>query len=715
MKLPTTSTIEKILIAVVIALVLILKDLLIQIVGGQFGEYLQKNLGISTRALFYILGFVLLLSVILAVRKTLTNKAEREEPRRLTENIEPNLERFVDSLKERYQSRYEQKLDERFEITLEVSTDWSSCTPQVSTEKFTYEVSTDWSSPTPQVIKEKFTHKANVGEAVEVINQAFTEKGGLLIVGNPGAGKTVLLLKLAVSLLDRIDLAKKDAFPVIFNLASWSTKYESFEEWLKVSLESGYGLSKGFAATLLHQERIIFLLDGLDELARNDDEILAAETRGECLQSLNQYLSRGKQVVICCRREEFVQIQKLVGHVAPVAVNVALCDLTKDQIENALSAAEHRKNSQGRKPDAHSARHILDFLQRERSKVLLDTLRTPFYFTTALEVFDKPILDDNQIPNNTDDLKKYLLDKFVDTKLRPDRTPNPGNFKPEKTTKWLKALGRELEFTHAIDFELPSLQPDSLSRPWVYELLHGLVSVLGILLCFGWIYGLTFGLYVFFKLLDASYLGSGNYDHIQTEDIQQVNVANLFSRRKLKRGLIYGLVSGSLACLIFNLRDVSVGSLVAGSVLGLFIGAQEIVREVSYFVNVKTPYQRLKAGFMKKGVILALVGLLMNALSLYVARNENELVLDNIRLLFFSFFGGAIIGFSMTPLFRHFVLRLCLYLEGAAPLKYATFLNYAAVARVLETDGGQWRFRHQNLQAYFADMKRDRFRRIIEF
>ena len=713
MKLPATSTIEKILIAVVIALVLILKDLLIQVVGRQFVEYLQKNLGLSTRALLYILGLVLLLSVILAVLKALTNKGEREEPRRLTENIEPKVERFVDSLKERYQSRYEQKLDKRFEITLEVSKDWGSRTPQVSKERFTYEVSRDWSSTAPQVIKEEFTHEANVGEAVEVINQAFTEEGGLLIVGNPGAGKTVLLLKLALSLLDRIDLAKEDGFPVIFDLASWSTKYERFEEWLKVSLESGYGLSKDFAAMLLHHERIIFLLDGLDELARNDDEKLATERRGECLQSLNQYLSRGKQVVICCRRDEFVQIQKLVGYVAPVAVNVALCDLTKDQIENALSAAEHRKNSQGRKPDAHSARHILDSLQRERGKVLLDTLRTPFYFTTALEVFDKPILDDHQIPNNTDDLKKYLLDKFVDTKLRPDRTSNPG-FKPEKTTKWLKALARELEFTQSIDFELSSLQPNGLSSPWKYELLHGFVSFVGIVLCFGRLYGLVFGIYVVFKLVDASYLGSGNYDHIQTEDIQQVNFANLFSSGKLKRGLIYGLVSGSLACLIFNLRDVSVGSLVAGSVLGLFIGAQEIVREVSYFVNVETPYQRLKAGFIKKGLILALVGLLMNALSLYVTRNENELVWDNILLLFFSFFGGAIIGFSMTPLFRHFVLRLCLYWEGAAPLKYATFLNYAAAARILETDGGQWRFRHQNLQTYFADMKRDRFIRTIE-
>jgi energy-coupling factor transporter ATP-binding protein EcfA2 len=704
LELPTNRAIKTILVALVISLVLISTDILIQVVGGQLGEYLQKNLGISTRALLYALGVFVLLSCFLAIHNALKNRDETEEPRRLTEKIEPYVEKFFDSLKERYQSRYEQKLDGRFEITLEVNTDWSNPPPGVIKERFRYEVSTDWSSRTPQVIRETFTHNANAGEAVEVINQAFAEKGRLLIVGNPGAGKTVLLLKLAVGLLDKIDLAKKEAFPVIFNLASWSTSYESFEDWLKASLESDYDLKKDFAATLLHQERIIFLLDGLDELARNDDEELAAETRGQCLQSLNQYLSRGKKVVICCRRDEFVRLQKVPGHVAPVAVKVAVCDLTKDQIEHALLEAQHKI------VDRTSASHISEFIKLERGKVLLNVLRTPFYFTTALEVFE-PVLDYNQIPNDADALKKYLLDEFVETKLRSDRTRNLNKFKPDKTKKWLKWLGKELELKRLVNFELSVLQPDSLPRPWKYELLHGVVSVPGILLCFGWTYGLLFGLYVCFKLYDGSDLGLGNYSHIQTEDIHHVNIKNLFSPRKLKRGLLYGLGSGLVASVIFNLRGEPVSSLVAGSALGLFIGAREAVREVSYFVKLNTPYQRLKAGFRTKVLELALVGLLMNALSLSVTRNA--LVWDNISLLFFSFAGGALIGFSLTPLVRHFILRLCLYLQGATPLQYAAFLDYAAEARILEKDGGQWRFRHQNLHEYFADIKGIKFERRI--
>lgn len=62
--------------------------------------------------------------------------------------------------------------------------------------------------------------------------------------------------------------------------------------------------------------------------------------------------------------------------------------------------------------------------------------------------------------------------------------------------------------------------------------------------------------------------------------------------------------------------------------------------------------------------------------------------------------------FQLTEaaLFKHLALRLCLYLEGDVPLKYATFLDYAAEVRILEKDGGHWRFRHQNLQEYFANL-----------
>jgi hypothetical protein len=70
----------------------------------------------------------------------------------------------------------------------------------------------------------------------------------------------------------------------------------------------------------------------------------------------------------------------------------------------------------------------------------------------------------------------------------------------------------------------------------------------------------------------------------------------------------------------------------------------------------------------------------------------------------FGFIFLLILGAFSIPLFLHSCLRFCLWYEDALPLKYATFLDYAAEMRILEKTGGQWRFRHQNLQEHFANL-----------
>jgi hypothetical protein len=583
------------------------------------------------------------------------------EPKVLTENIQPDVKRLFDSLKERYQNRYEQKLDGRVEITLKVVKDWNS--QQL------------------QTIKEKFNDDANFGEAVEVINDAFEQQGSLLIVGNPGAGKTVLLLKLALNLLEKADIAKGEAFPVIFNLASWSPGYEKFEDWLIAMLNSGDGLSTEFAAILLRQKKIIFLLDGLDELARNEDNETAVRKRADCLNSLNEFLREGRKAVICCRRDEFVQMQEMTKQDAPVSAKVEILDLTEPEI---LSALEHAQSDN----KSHvSAINLLKIV--ETNKVFLDVLRTPFYFTTALEVFDKHILKENVFPNDKAGIRKYLLDRFIESKLF--HTPNPKRFKNEKTRKWLKWLGGNLEIAQLPGFELSYLPPHILRRAWVYKLLYGLSVGLSVWICFKWYYALIFGM--------ADGLQKQNY--ISTEDIQRLNLANLLSREKWKRALVQGFVTSLFAAFIFSLSGFVIVSLVVGLILGFFIAIDGIVREVSYFVEVDRPYQRLKSGFVKDSVKWAFVCLCANEIFRYL--NDKQLVL-NIYFIVYLLVGGAIIGFSRTPIFRHFILRLCFYLEGKMPLKYATFLDYASEARILEKDGGQWRFRHQNLQEYFGNL-----------
>lgn len=683
-----SRSIKPLLLAAIIITISILKDLLIEMIGGKLGDYLQARFGVSATTLVYALIFALLFFFLLTLYEAFRNRPEKEELEILRHDIESDVERFLDSLKERYQNHYRQKLDGRFEITLEVNKDWNS--------------------RTPRVINEKFGGSADTGEAVEVIRQVFTEKGSLLIVGNSGAGKTVLLLKLAIDLLYKTDLPNRKAFPVIFNLASWSPKYERFEDWLRVTLEAGYGLSKDFAETLLQQERIILLLDGLDELARNEDEKLAAQMRGECLKSLNQYLSRGKKVVICCRLQEFVQIKRLRGPDAPVAAKVALLDLTKTQIENALFEATRRADVKGNKIDATSAGHILEFLKLRASRTLLDTIRTPFYFTTALEVFDKPILNTNRLPHKTDDLKRYLLDKFIETKLY--RTPNPHKFAPAKTRQWLTFIAIVMISRQQIAFELSELQIYQLRRRMLYSSFVGIH--LGVVLeCFVWaMLGRAFwGIGFLMGLLVARVGDSAGLFNRQivTEDIKRWHFRNIFRRATWAKALGYmvplSVISGGLIGLLHKLSGektlhpvrLSLSVALATFIFPAILHSIYAARVISFYTYIKAPYQRLLAGLRFHIVEPLILGTLFTLFLTHQLNMPAYLILIGCLL-------NTFMGLTTTPLFRHLILRLGLYIEGQIPLKLATFLDYAADARILEKDGGQWRFRHQNLQDYFG-------------
>ena len=359
---------------------------------SNFSQWLKDN-NIGTGKLVtgvIISGIALLIFTYFQLRYSQQTE-QTSEKENLAEAIEPDVKRFYESLKERYRKRYDGKLDGRFEITLEVSENWDD----EKTKQFTGE----------------YDGKGQISEAFEYINSAFEKQGRLLIVGSPGVGKTVLLLKLALELLDKADIGKKEAFPVIFNLVSWSEEYEEFDDWLISVLNSGEGLSKDFAATLLREERIIFLLDGLDELARNEADEGAAKKRAECLISLNDYLDRGKKAVICCRVKEFEHMQTLTGRDAPVSAKVKVSDLSEAEVLNSLMKAQQYEE------DRVAASNLLKVLEKDDSNIFLRVLSTPFYFTTALEVFDKHIFEERNLLKEKEELENYLQAKFIEKKL----------------------------------------------------------------------------------------------------------------------------------------------------------------------------------------------------------------------------------------------------------------------------------------------------------
>ncbi|WP_309111675.1 NACHT domain-containing protein [Saccharothrix sp.] len=89
------------------------------------------------------------------------------------------------------------------------------------------------------------------------------------MLGSPGAGKTTMLLTLLEDLLDNAAHDRTYPIPVVFPLSSWaSDRDRRLEEWFVDELCGPlYGLPRDLAEQWVTDERVLPLLDGLDEVA----------------------------------------------------------------------------------------------------------------------------------------------------------------------------------------------------------------------------------------------------------------------------------------------------------------------------------------------------------------------------------------------------------------------------------------------------------------
>jgi hypothetical protein len=310
--------------------------------------------------------------------------------------------------------------------------------------------------------------------------------GKLLILGEPGSGKTTTMLDLAQALIQRAETDYTYPIPVLLNLSSWKDPRQVLVDWLVEELKSKYGIRKDIGKRWIEEKQLLPLLDGLDEVK--------PELQESCVQSINQWLQselRPMYLLVCSRREEYGSYETRLE----LNGSIFLQSLTDTQIQHYLTTV-----------------NLIELWQiLQQDSALSELLRIPLLLSiTVLSYGELSLIKWQQQPSPEKRLE-LLLDAYIQRMLHHEfkskiykKSKIP---KTKQTRRWLTFIAQQLYKDSQTEFLIENVQHTWLSSSrqiWIYKLSIGFAG--------GMIWGLIFGLFVGLTTLIISVLSHGLHD-----------------------------------------------------------------------------------------------------------------------------------------------------------------------------------------------------------
>lgn len=554
----------------------------------------------------------------------------------------------------------------------------------------------------------------------------------LLILGDPGAGKTIELLTIAQRLVGVAMEDNNKPLPLIFELSSW-TPNTPVLTWLGHQLQKSYGVSEKLAKPLaqqwIQQAQFLPLLDGLDELGQRNQIA--------CINALEVFLEQhpALPIIVCCRKEEYERggqkLKQMKGaiylqSITPKKINQYLKELNRQQLWEGISA----------------------------SPELLALARVPLFLTMLVVAYrGQPIQD-----------TATLFDAYIQKQLHD--VSHQGTYKlkkgktPRQTLRYLQWLAKHLEEKQKTEFLIEELQSDDLpsfTQKLIYELFVGMISgfTCGVILAtiFSTAFGVIFGLSVWliYSIFDSptaaltGYLnsgitigimigaivgpGAGLMIGLASRSISPTERIRWQFRKGLRIGLRTGLISGLTVGLMGGLvggtsTAVSYG-IVATSITWLLTGLEnslsrdQIQEKTIPNQGIWKSIQNALLGGAIVGTVMGIAGALGGGLAFSLPSPiRSNLVLEEWSSLDAAIFGAMLCGialsvstgilfglvFGLNAAGQHFALRIFLTTGGFVPWNYARFLKHTRKHRFTQSTGGRYRFIHDLLRNHFSQM-----------
>ncbi len=252
----------------------------------------------------------------------------------------------------------------------------------------------------------------DAGDLGDIVTSYADEPRRLVVVGEPGSGKTGLCLLITLELLRR---PTSPRVPVILPISSWDPA-ENLYAWLIRTITEQYPFlgNETYGPTavrdLLRRQKILPVLDGLDEMAEHN--------RAAALESIiTRDAPFGEAFVLTCRTAEF-EAANSAGVVRDAQI-VRLLPVESEAAANYLLEVVSEVRIDRWEP-------LLERLTADPDSPVAEALRTPLMLFLARAAFALPDTDPNELLTlpTARQVEERLLDKFTKQVFAP-RPPSP--------------------------------------------------------------------------------------------------------------------------------------------------------------------------------------------------------------------------------------------------------------------------------------------------
>lgn len=294
----------------------------------------------------------------------------------------------------------------------------------------------------PSKIVQEIPHQSGQilpeGKSVSNVFNQMGKGRTLLILGEPGAGKTITLLKLAKELIARTENDLSQPIPVVLNLSSWGNKQQTIANWLIEELNSTYQISKALGKVWVENQQLLLLLDGLDEVK--------IERRETCIRAINEFMQEHGliEIVVTSRIRDYEALSTRLQLQGAICIQ----PLTFQQVNQYLDRSGEQLEA------------VKKLLQQDIA--LQELAKSPLILSIMALAYKGKKLEDLPSKGSKEEHRKHLFDTYIERMFQ--RRKSKSRYSKKQAIRWLSWVGQQMFNKSQTVFFIERIQPTWLTK-----------------------------------------------------------------------------------------------------------------------------------------------------------------------------------------------------------------------------------------------------------